>query len=224
MHYLPHNYLQQSLKALSLALEIRNTNQATLKLESAINRSVMKQRQRFSQNLGFMDRQARTTIGTLMIATPMFAVPETMGLWSILVLAAIPVLSTAIIGWDPLYELMEKTTYVTHEENIQQSNWSCANIGIIDRGIRFGVGLTLLYALMRMGTMTTEMALTLLAIPLIVSAITAWDPICAALKINSFGSRIDVEAAEPDVDRQTLAEYYEFAIPQQSTRHYLNAA
>jgi len=184
----------------------------------------MNHQQWINQNLGIMDRQVRTIIGTLMIATPMFAVPETMGLWSILMLAAIPVLTTAIIGWDPLYALINRTTYVKSEEDIQQRNWSYANIGIIDRGIRFGIGITMLYALMTMGTMTTEMAFTLLAIPLIFSAITAWDPIYAALAINSFGSRVDVEAAEPDVSEQTLAEHYEFPVPQQSTRHYLNAA
>ena len=45
--------------------------------------SEMKQRQGFYQNLGFMDRQLRTVIGTLMIATPMFAGTETMELWSV---------------------------------------------------------------------------------------------------------------------------------------------
>ena len=184
----------------------------------------LKQRQRFNQNLGFMDRQVRTTVGTLMIATPMFAVPETMGLWSILMLAAIPVLTTAIIGWDPLYALMNRSTYVKSEEDIQPRNWSYANIGIIDRGIRFGIGITLLYALMTMGAMTTEMAFALLAIPLIVSAMTAWGPVFAALTINSFGSRADVQAAEPDVTVRTLAEYYEFPMAQKSTRHYSNAA
>lgn len=177
--------------------------------------SGMKQRQWFSQNLGFTDRQLRTVVGTLMITIPMFAVTGTMGLWSILVIAAIPVLTTAIIGWDPLYALMEKTTYVACEEDIQQRNWSYANIGIIDRAIRLGIGVTLLYALLTIGAMTADMVLTLMAIPLIASAITAWDPIYATLGINSFGSRMDVEAAEPEASEQTLAACFEF--PQQPT-------
>lgn len=170
----------------------------------------LKQRLSFCQNIGFNDRQLRMVIGTLMIAMPMFAIPGTLGLWSISMLAAIAVITTAIVGWDPLYSLLGKTTYFTHEEEIQQRKWSYANIGIIDRAVRAGVGLTLLYALMTMSTMTTDMAFALMGIPLIVTAITAWDPIYATMGINSFGSKTDVEAAEPEANEQTLAELYEF--------------
>jgi len=168
----------------------------------------------FNQNLGFTDRQLRTVIGTLMITIPMFTVPETLGLWSVLILAAIPVLTTAIIGWDPLYAVLDKTTYVAHEEEIHQRHWSYANIGIIDRGLRFGVGFILLYALLTMSEMTSAMVITFIAIPSIVSAITAWDPIYALFGINSFGSRHDVEAAEPEANDKTLAACYEFPQPQ----------
>lgn len=184
----------------------------------------MIQRQWSSQNVGFMDRQLRAVVGTLMITIPMFTVTEAIGLWSIVILAAIPVLTSAIIGWDPLYALMDKTTHIPNEDDIQQRGWSIANIGIFDRAIRLGVGITMLYALLTMSAMTVDMVFTLMAIPLIVSAITAWDPIYAALGINSLGSRIDVEAAEPEASEETLAACYVFPQPATSNKAYSRAA
>lgn len=189
-----------------------------------MNRSEIKTRMQLSQNLGFMDRQLRAVIGALMIITPMLMVPGTIGVWSLLILASIPVIATAITGWDPLYAIFEKSTYAPYDEDIQQRNWSYANMGIMDRGIRAGVALTLLYALMTMGSMTAEMVVSFLAIPMIMTAITAWDPIYAALGINSFGSRTDVEAAEPEATEQTLAAYYEFPQPRNVGKVYPQAA
>ncbi|MGD8938928.1 MAG: DUF2892 domain-containing protein [Gammaproteobacteria bacterium] len=178
-----------------------------------------------AQNIGFIDRQIRALAGAAMLITPLAIQPETMGSWSIIILLAIPLISSAIIGWDPIFALFGKSTFVETEAEIQQRSWSVANIGIMDRGIRLGVGGILLYSLLTITTtMTPGMAMTLLAIPLIVSAITAWDPIYAALNINSFGSRIDVEAAEPEADLATLAKCYKFPTTQPSTRTYSNAA
>jgi hypothetical protein len=166
-----------------------------------------------SKNLGFADRQTRAVIGTLMLATPMLAIQGTLGLWSILMLGAIPVLITAITGWDPLYAAMGKSTYESQSEDIQQRHWTHPNVGIVERGIRLGAGLIMLSTLLGMPLMNADIALALLAIPLIVTAITAWDPLYAAMSVNSFGSRLDVEAAEPGINEKSLAEYYEF--PQQ---------
>ena len=181
-------------------------------------------RQRLRQNLGFADRQIRAVIGTLMLATPVFAVPDTMGLWSILMLASIPVMITAITGFDPIFAVRGKSTYEGRSEDIQQRHWTNANIGIIERGIRLGIGLALLAALMGVPEMTGGIALTLMAIPLIVTAITAWDPFYAALNSNSLGSRIDVEAAEPGMSEQTLAEYYELPQHRADSDQYVKAA
>jgi hypothetical protein len=182
------------------------------------------ERQRLSQNLGITDRQIRALIGTLMLAIPMFGVTGTLGLWSILMLASIPVLVTAIIGWDPLYAVIGKSTYQRQEEDIQQRHWSNANMSIFERGIRLGIGIAMLGAMMAVPSMTLEMAFALLAIPLIATAITAWDPLYAAMRINSFGSKFDVEAAEPGINENTLAEYYEFPQPRKHSDQYSKAA
>jgi len=168
------------------------------------------QQQRLRQNLGFADRQIRAIIGTLMLATPVIINPETLGLWSILMLASIPLLVTAIMGWDPIMALTGKSTYEYRSEDIHQRHWANANIGIIERSIRLVIGLAMVTALMGIPAMNGDMVLALLAIPLIVTAITAWDPLYAAMSMNSFGSRSDVEAAEPGMSETTLAEYYEF--------------
>jgi membrane protein implicated in regulation of membrane protease activity len=182
------------------------------------------ERQRLSQNLGITDRQTRAVIGTLMLAIPMFSITGTLGLWSISMLASIPVLVTAIIGWDPLYAVMGKSTYQRQEEDIQQLHWSNANMSIFERGIRLGIGIVMVGAMMAVPSMSLEMAFGLLAIPLIATAITAWDPLYAALSMNSFGSKYDVEAAEPGINENTLAEYYEFPQPRKHSDQYSKAA
>lgn len=189
-----------------------------------MNTSTLIERQRLCQNLGFTDRQTRAVIGTLMLATPVFAIPGALGMWSILMLASIPIMVTAIVGWDPIYAFTGKSTYESQSEDIQQRHWTNANIGIIERGIRLGVGLTMLAAIMGMPAMSASMAPALIAIPLIVTAITAWDPFYAAMSLNSFSSRVDVEAAEPGVSEDTLAEYYEFPQSRKHSKQYANAA
>ena len=164
----------------------------------------------FTPNLSTPNRQLRFIVGALMIVAPMLSPAETLGNWSILMLAAIPVITTAIIGWDPLYDFMNKTSYVEREIEIQQRSWSYANVGIIDRSIRLSIGMVLLYSLLTMDVMNMDMALTLMAIPLITTALVAWDPLYAALDINSFGSRTDVKAAEPELEERTLEIYFSF--------------
>lgn len=182
------------------------------------------ERQRLRKNLGFADRQIRAAIGTLMLVTPMFAVPGVLGMWSILMLASIPVLVTAITAWDPVYAVAGKSTYESQSEDIHQRHWTHANIGIVERGIRLGAGIMMLTALMGVPAVTSGVALTLVAIPLIVTAITAWDPIYAAMSSNSFGSRMDVEAADPGVSEETLAKYYVFPQNAANTDEYVKAA
>jgi hypothetical protein len=175
-------------------------------------------------NLSFSDRQIRFVIGATMIAATLIAMPQTIGLWSMVLLGAIPFVTMAITGWDPFYAMLGKSTYVEGEEDIQQRSWTCPNVGSVDRGVRLGTGLMLMYALLTMSTMQADMVITLLAIPLITSAITAWDPFYAMFGINSFASHVDVEAAEPDASEQTLAACYVFPQRQSASASYSRAA
>ena len=189
-----------------------------MKTSTAMRNSFMK------PNLSFSDRQIRFVLGATMIAAALIVNPVTMGMWSIIVLASIPFIAMAIIGWDPLYAIAGKTAYVEGEEDIQQRSWTCPNLGTIDRAVRFGTGMVLIATLMTMSTMQVELIVTLLAIPLVVTAITAWDPFYAALGVNSFASRIDVETAELDADEQTLGACYNFPQPGQASDAYPRAA
>ena len=186
--------------------------------------SIKTERYFMGPNLSFSDRQIRLVIGASMIAGVLAIAPETMGLWSIMLLASIPFITMSIIGWDPLYAAMGKSTYIEGEEDIQQRSWSCPNVGAVDRVARLGIGSALLLSLLTMTTMQVELVVTLLAIPLILTAITAWDPLYATLGINSFASHVDVEVAEPDANEETLAACYIFPQKHTTTEHYPRAA
>lgn len=188
-----------------------------------MNTTAKIERQRLRQNIGFADRQVRAVIGTLMLA-PAFTVSGELGELSLLLLASVPVLISAIIGWDPLYAAMGKSTYEGSSEDIRQRHWTNANIGIIERGIRLGAGVMLLTLLLGMTSMNAELAFALLAIPLIATAITAWDPLYAAMSSNSFASHLDVEAAEPGLNDDSLARYYVFPQKQKYSREFATAA
>jgi len=186
--------------------------------------STATQRHFMEPNLSFTDRQLRFVLGAIMISGVLFVAPETMGMWSVVALASIPFIASAIIGWDPLYAIAGKSTYVEGEEDIQQRCWTCSNIGTIDRAVRLGIGAMLIGTLLTMNAMQADMAITLLSVPLIVTAITAWDPIYAVLGINSFSSRIDVEAAEPAASANTLTACYIFPQRQYAMATYSHAA
>ena len=189
-----------------------------------MNNTTAMKRRTMQTNLSFSDRQLRFALGASLIATTLYVQPETMGMWSIVMLASIAFISMAINGWGPLYALIGKSSHIEGEEDIQQRSWTCPNVGTIDRAVRMGLGLALMVTMFTMDTMTAGMVVTLAAIPLIISAITAWDPFYAAFNVNSFASKIDVEAAEPDASAQSLAACYVFPQPGRPTNQYPRAA
>ena len=167
----------------------------------------------YEQNVGSMDRQVRFVIGFAMIVAVLLNQPETLGVWSLVLLASIPVIASAILGWDPIYAALGKSNYVPEEESIQQKSWTYSNLGIIDRSLRLFLGAAILIDILLMGDSPMQAALALVAIPLITSAMIAWDPIYALFNLNSFAARVDAEVAEPGANEQTLAQYYEFPNP-----------
>lgn len=175
------------------------------------------------QNVGFMDRQIRAVVGAAMIIAVLLDRPEISGLWSLFLLLSIPLIGSAILAWDPIYALLGKSFYVAKEEDIQQRKWLYSNIGIVDRVLRFAIGVLLLMSVL---TVNGEPAvISLVAIPFIATAIIAWDPVYALLGLNSFAKRIDAEVAEPGANHQSLAEYYQFPqLPKNDEAHFPRAA
>lgn len=178
----------------------------------------------YEKNLGLLDRQVRAVIGFFMVLTPLISIPETMELWSIPMLASVLVITSAFMSWDPIYAVLGFSTYVANDEEIEQRNWTSLNLGIMDRVIRVAIGSIIFASLFSNGVVHAELVLALLAIPLVTTALMAWDPIYAVLGINSFGSRADVDAAEPVASEKTLAEYYVFPKVTRSDRDIPKAA
>jgi len=190
------------------------------------NNAARKFQFKLEQNVGFMDRQIRGVIGAVMIIGAMLISPEAMGIdvENFLFLASIPIIASAIIGWDPFYAMLGVSKYVEKEENIQQRNWSYSNLGIVDRVFRFVLGTLLLMGVLMTSATEIPAAATLFAIPLILSAMIAWDPIYAMFDLNSFATRADVEVAEPGSNEKTLARYYEFPGTNKEENTYSKAA
>jgi hypothetical protein len=61
-----------------------------------------------SPNIGNIDTIARYTAGATLIGVLLVAAPTPVGWISLLPLIAIPLVVSAIIGWDPLYALFQK--------------------------------------------------------------------------------------------------------------------
>jgi len=173
-------------------------------------------------NLGITDREIRVLVGAGMIAAVMFYSPTHIGLWSLLALSAIPFVITGMIGWDPLYALFGLNTDKQRDEQIHQRGWKLGNIGMFDRVIRIALGAGLIGLTMSGAFTGAEMIAALVAVPLIVTALVAWDPIYAMTDINTFASRHDVEMANAELREETVAKLYDFptsAPSDNATRH-----
>jgi hypothetical protein len=140
----------------------------------------------------------------------MLAAPTPLGLWGLAALIAIPIIASGIIAWDPLYALLGINRYNEAEGEIQQRSWSCPNVGTIDRIARLAVGVMLLATAFTSTEIVWQSITALLAIPVIMSAIMAWDPLYALAYTNTFASKADVKSADPELEETTLAKFYQF--------------
>lgn len=62
----------------------------------------------FYPNVGEVDKYVRYGIGALLIGSVLVLAPSPMG-WDVLMpILAIPIVSSAILSWDPLYALFQK--------------------------------------------------------------------------------------------------------------------
>lgn len=161
-------------------------------------------------NISYQDRQIRILAGSALILALLYAAPTPVGLWGLAALIAIPVIASGIIAWDPFYALFRINHYSVMEGEIQQRSWSCPNIGMVDRIARFAVGILLIATAFTSDEILWQSVTVLLAIPVIMSAIMAWDPLYALAYTNTFASKADVQSADPDLEDVTLAKFYNF--------------
>jgi hypothetical protein len=161
-------------------------------------------------NISYQNRQVRILTGCALIVALMITAPTPLGLWGLAALVAIPLVGSGIIAWDPFHALFGINHYRESEGEIQQRSWSCPNIGKVDRIARLAVGV-LLIATAFIGTEIVWQSITvLMAIPVIMSAILAWDPLYALAYTNTFATKSDVQSADPDLEEKTLAKFYRF--------------
>ncbi len=161
-------------------------------------------------NISYQSREIRILAGTATILALMIAAPTPIGLWGLAALIAIPVIASGIIAWDPVHALFGINHYNEAEGEIQQRRWSCPNVGTVDRIARFGVGILLLASAFTSTEIVWQSIIILLAIPVVMSAIMAWDPLYALAYTNTFASKADVQSADPELKDSTLAKFYHF--------------
>jgi hypothetical protein len=164
----------------------------------------------FAPNISYQDRQVRILAGSALIVALMLFAPTPIGFWGLAALIAIPVVATGIIAWDPFYALFGVNRYSDMEGEIQQRSWTCPNIGMVDRIARVAVGILLLATAFTSQEIAWQSLTALLAIPVIMSAIMAWDPLYALAYTNTFASKSDVQSADPDLEEKTLVKFYRF--------------
>ena len=157
----------------------------------------------FKSNVSFIDQELRLILGASVMLALMVASPDMTLVTAIAMLAMIPVIMSGIAGWDPLYALVGKT--LRSEQNIEQRDWACPNIGVVDRMGRLIVGVALIGAAL-MGI--TDSITAIVAIPLVLTALIAWDPFYAMMKVNTIGSTAELKSADLEFDGKMLNSCY----------------
>jgi len=173
--------------------------------------SIQKQ-SRLSPNISYEGREIRILTGSAMIVTFMLAAPVPVELWGVTALIAIALIGSGIIAWDPLHAVLGVNHYNAAEGEIQQRSWSCPNVGTVDRIARLGIGILLLGTVFNGAEIVWQSIAVLLAIPVIMTGIIAWDPLYALAHANTFASKSDVQSADPDQQESTLAKFYRFPV------------
>jgi hypothetical protein len=171
-----------------------------------------------SPNISYEGREIRILTGSAIIVTFMLAAPEPVGLWGVSALAAIALVASGIIAWDPVHALFGMNHYNAAEGEIQQRSRSCPNIGTVDRIARLGIGVLLLGAAFTSTEVVGQTIAALLAIPIIMTGIIAWDPLYAMAYTNTFASKSDVQSADPELHDATLVKFYQFPNQPDNTR------
>jgi len=156
-------------------------------------------------NLSFTDREFRCILAAVLILGVLLSEPAPLGYWSLMILASIPVITTAIVGWDPLYTLLGISTKHSGDHDLLQRDWSFANVGALDRVARFSMsGTIIVTVLVGNGAFWAS----LLAAPIMLTAIMAWDPFYALADVNTLASKT-VAAESEEVNEDELPQYYQ---------------
>jgi hypothetical protein len=169
-----------------------------------MNKQAMLKYEWFKSNVGFIDRELRLIIGSVVLLAIMVASPLMTLSSAIVMLAMVPVIISGITGWDPLYALVGISSQ-HNEENIEQRDWACPNVGTVDRIARLTIGVALIIATLMGVTQTTA---AIVAVPLVLSALIAWDPFYAMMRVNTIASTAELKSTDLEIDGVMLNSCY----------------
>ena len=159
----------------------------------------LKQSSIYTPNVGNGDRLIRyftggALLGLFMVYTA--ASNRYDELLATLALVSIVVISTAIIRWDPLYALLRINTVA---RTWKKSRKFMANVGVTDRIVRLAIGSAMIsgFAMFSPTPVGWTAILPLLAIPVIVTAITGWCPIYSVTRVSTASRRHKAKVLRP---------------------------
>lgn len=165
-------------------------------------------------NVSALDRVARLGLSTVLIAIPLLEPTETNML---MMLAAIPLVMSAIMAWDPMYALFKIRTATFHAQPAfawgrrAESEADGPNVGMLDRIVRLSFGAALLSVPLLFSwleSIDTDILVfaTLAAIPIVLTSAIGWDPIYQALGLRT--ATLSVDTAK-DYGAETDGEGFE---------------
>ncbi|MEK6750438.1 MAG: DUF2892 domain-containing protein [Pseudomonadota bacterium] len=142
----------------------------------------------FGPNIGNIDRYARFALAAAIIGSVMAfydydALPTS---FVVIALAAIPLVMSAIMRWDPLYSVLRIHTLASDlwpKTEVNTKDFQ-PNLSVPRRAMRFltAAAMIALPIVFRGETMSWEPFVILAAIPIAITAIIGWGPIEAIVK------------------------------------------
>ena len=135
-------------------------------------------------NVGNADRYIRFAVGSGLIAVPLLFSGVDTELAVLTSLVAIPVIFTAIARWCPVYALLHVHSIIRQQSDTEFFD---QNVSVSDAIARYALGSVLILSVMLFTNIADPwlVALALIAVPVIQSAIMQWDPIYAVFDIGT---------------------------------------
>ena len=148
-----------------------------------------------SANVGSLDRLLRTVLGSVLIVDGLYSAAPTLGLLGgVLILLSIPLFTSAIMAWDPIYAMLKIRTATfrtkdTHlaENQKHNANGGINNVGTVDRVFRMALSSLLLATPAILAGPVGYVAVTgvLAGFIVMMTVITGWDPIYQLARIRT---------------------------------------
>lgn len=141
-------------------------------------------------NVGEVDRYFRVALGMSLIAVPLFYDGVDAEFAALTSLIAIPIMFTAIVKWCPVYAFMHVQS-VKHKYD--SSRFYGKNVSKSDGWFRYALGAALILVTMMFTSVADPWLVipALIAIPVIYTAITNWDPLYALFEIGTYKPRLN---------------------------------